>query len=422
VRTYALSNPTFEYQTITECRLCSSSELEHVVDLGEQPLANALLTKQDQLEGVAPLVLVRCCSCSAIQLSVTVEPSAMFRDYLWVTGTSASSIEHCAWLTEQIFQRTEGDARRVLEMASNDGTLLKEFQTRGANVLGVDPAHNLAEIATDEGIETLPEFFDVPFAENLRALRGPFDIVIARNVLSHVPDPAGAVKALAVSLDKTGVCVIEFHRADVIANELHYDSIYHEHTMYHTLRSMASIVEDAGLTPFDVLPSPISGGSWVLFAAPAGAGVAPTNRWGDAWAAEQESGVWTSALWQDFASRVAEHRETLAREITSRADGGQVVVAYGASARSSTVLNACGLSSRQVASIADGNDRKQGLFSPGTRIPIEVPVTALERQPDAVLLLAFNFREEIEQFLRAQEWRGDLINVFPLRVEVAEFT
>ena len=345
----------------------------------------------------------------------------MFRDYLWVTGTSVSSIEHCGWLAEQILQRAEGDAVSVLEMASNDGTLLRELQTRGADVLGVDPARNLAEIATDQGIKTLPEFFDVPFAENLRAARGAFDVVIARNVLSHVPDPAGAVRALAVSLDRTGVCVIEFHRADVIANELHYDSIYHEHTLYHTLRSMASIVEGAGLIPFDVLPSLISGGSWVLFAAPAETRVVPTSRWAKAWADEEASGVWTSALWQDFASRVAEHREALAREVDRRAEAGEVVVAYGASARSSTVLNACGLSSRQVASIADGNDRKQGLFSPGTRIPIEVPATALQRQPDAVLLLAFNFREEIEHFLRAQGWRGDLINVFPLSVEVVEF-
>ena len=421
MRTCALSNPTFAFDTITACRLCSSPELEHVVDLGEQPLANALLRIQDQPEGVAPLVLMRCRSCSAVQLSVTVEPSAMFRDYLWVTGTSASSIEHCGWLAEQILERTESETVSVLEMASNDGTLLRELQTRGARVLGVDPARNLAEFATEQGIDTLPEFFDVPLAETLRSERGPFDVVIARNVLSHVPDPAGAVMALAASLDTTGVCVIEFHRADVIANELHYDSIYHEHTLYHTLRSMASIVEAAGLKPFDVLPSPISGGSWILFAAPTGAGLATTSRWAKAWAAEEASGVWTSALWQDFASRVAKHRETLAREVTSRSEGGQVVVAYGASARSSTVLNACGLSSKQVASIADGNDRKQGLFSPGTRIPIEVPASALQRQPDAVLLLAFNFREEIEQSLRAQGWRGDLINVFPLRVEVVQF-
>jgi len=393
-----------------------------VVDLGEQPLANALLGQQDQLEGVAPLVLVRCRSCSAIQLSVTVEPSAMFRDYLWVTGTSVSSIEHCRWLAEQILHRTQGNAVSVLEMASNDGTLLRELQTRGADVLGVDPARNLAEIATDQGIETLPEYFEVPFAENLRAARGPFDVVIARNVLSHVPDPAVAVKALAVSLDMKGICVIEFHRADVIAHELHYDSIYHEHTMYHTLRSMNCIVEDAGLVSFDVLPSPISGGSWVLFAAPAGAGVAQTSRWARAWADEEASGVWTSSLWQEFASRVTEHRKALALEVTSRVDSGQVVVAYGASARSSTVLNACGLSSRHIASIADGNVRKQGLFSPGTRIPIEIPTAALLRNPDAVLLLAFNFREEIEQFLRTQEWSGDLINAFPSRVEVVKFS
>lgn len=422
MRTYALSNTSFNYETITTCRLCSSPDLEEVVDLGEQPLANALLSQPGQVEGVAPLILVRCRSCSAVQLSVTVEPTAMFRDYLWVTGTSASTVEHCSWLTEQILDRAEVDSISILEMASNDGTLLKELKARGARVLGVDPARNLAKIATDQGIETLPEFFDVPFAEKLRAELGPFDVVIARNVLSHVPDPAGAVKALGVSLDMKGVCVIEFHRADVIAQELHYDSIYHEHTMYHTLRSMNSIVEDAGLVSFDVLPSPISGGSWVLFAAPARAGLVPTSRWKRAWADEEASGVWTSSLWHEFASRVEEHRKTLAREVTTRVDSGQVVVAYGASARSSTVLNACGLSSRQVASIADGNERKQGLFSPGTRIPIEIPTAALLRNPDAVLLLAFNFREEIEQFLRTQGWSGDLINAFPTRVEVVEFS
>ena len=416
-----MSNSTLTYETIIACRLCSSPDLEEVVDLGLQPLANALLSQLGQEEGVAPLVLVRCKSCSAIQLNVTVEPSVMFRDYLWVTGTSDSTVEHCSWLADQILDRAGSASINVLEMASNDGTLLSEFKTRGARVLGVDPARNLAKFATDQGMETLPDFFDVPFAETLRSERGPFDVVIARNVISHVPDPAGSVRALATSVNSNGVCVIEFHRADVILKELHYDSIYHEHTMYHTLRSMASIVQNAEMMPFDVLPSPISGGSWVLFAAPAEAGQAPTKRWRDAWAAEEESGVCTGALWQDFATRVAKHREILTREVTHRSEASQVVVAYGASARSSTVLNACGLSPRQLASIADGNKRKQGMFSPGTRIPIEAPEVALQRQPDAVLLLAFNFREEIEQLLRSQKWCGDLIHVFPEAVEVVNF-
>lgn len=421
VRTCALSSPTLSFERITSCRLCSEADLEQVVDLGEQPLANALLIEPEQEEGVAPLVLVRCRSCFALQLSVTVDPSALFRDYVWVTGTSASTIEHCRWLADRILERIDGDTLSALEMASNDGTFLRELQSRGVTVLGVDPARNLAVFATAQGIETLPEFFDRALAMEIRATRGPHDVVIARNVLSHVPDPRGAVAALAECLSPKGIGVIEFHRADVIASELHYDSIYHEHTMYHTLRSMTGILEDAGLKPFDALPSPISGGSWVLFVAHLTADAEPTPRWREAWRAEEESGVWSSATWQDFAVRVAEHRATLTRVVTERSEGGQVVIAYGASARSSTVLNACRLSRQQLTSIADSNVRKQGLYTPGTRIPIEAPDIALARRPDAVLLLAFNFRQEIEHLLRAQGWHGDLIAAFPARVEVVEF-
>ncbi len=391
------------------------------MDLGDQPLANALLVDPDQAEGAAPLVLVRCRTCSAIQLSVTVDPAVLFRDYVWVTGTSASTIEHCRWLADRVLERTQGNSLNALEMASNDGTFLSELQDRGVAVLGVDPARNLAGFATEHGVETLPEFFDMTLARELRATRGPQAIVIARNVLSHVPDPRGSVLALAECMGPVGIAVIEFHRADTIASELHYDSIYHEHTMFHTLKTMTAILLDAGLTPFDVLASPISGGSWVLFAAQSSANLGPTDRWIEAWRDEEMSGVWESSVWQEFAIRVGDHRQTLAREVTERSDAGQVVVAYGASARSSTVLNACGLSNEHIKSIADGNVRKQGLFTPRTRIPIEAPATTMARKPDVVLLLAFNFRSEIEEMLRIQGWQGVLIHAFPEHVEIEEF-
>ena len=416
-----LSSPTLSFETIRACRLCASSDLEQIVDLGDQPLANALLVDPDQAEGAAPLVLVRCRTCSAIQLSVTVDPAVLFRDYVWVTGTSASTIEHCRWLADQVLERAQGNSINALEMASNDGTFLRELQALGVAVLGVDPARNLAGFASEQGVETLPEFFDMTLAKEVRATRGPHAIVIARNVLSHVPDPRGSVLALAECMAPDGIAVIEFHRADTIASELHYDSIYHEHTMFHTLKTMTAILLGAGLTPFDVLPSPVSGGSWVLFAAQESANLKPTDRWNEAWEAEETSGVWGSSVWQEFAIRVGDHRQTLAREVTERSDAGQVVVAYGASARSSTVLNACGLSNEHIKSIADGNVRKQGLFTPGTRIPIEAPATTMARKPDVVLLLAFNFRSEIEEMLRIQGWQGELIHAFPERVEIVGF-
>lgn len=392
-----------------------------VLDLGEQPLANALLVDSDEKAGTAPLVLVRCRDCSGMQLSVTVNPETMFRDYLWVTGTSASSVAHCHWLAGQIIERCHQAEPRVLEMASNDGTLLKELQKRGASVLGVDPARNLAAEANLEGVETIPEFYNKAFASKIIAEREPFDIAIARNVLSHVPDPVSAVAALAMPIRQTGICVVEFHRADIILEELHYDSIYHEHTMYHTLRSMTEIVEKAGLVPFDILPSPISGGSWVLFAAPREAKRPPTVRWTQAWENEEGTRVWEIEAWEEFASQVGHHQDALVRELVGRAESGQVVVAYGASARSSTILNACRLTQCEIASIADSNRLKQGMYSPGTGIPIEAPEAALARNPDAILLLAFNFRSEIEDYLRRHHWQGDLISVFPAGLKVVEF-
>lgn len=411
---------TLPYRRAEACRICSEPDLEQVLGLGDQPLANALLANPQQQEGVAPLDLLRCESCAALQLGVTVEPAILFRDYVWVTGTSPATLEHCAWLAERIIEHV-GRGARAIEMASNDGTFLGELQSRGMTVLGVDPARNLAEFANERGVETLPEFFDSAAAAEIRASRGPYDVAIARNVLSHVPDPRESVAALAHCLGPLGVAVIEFHRADVIARELHYDSIYHEHTMYHSLKSMTSILEGVGLQPFDVLPSPISGGSWVLFAARADASRGQTTRWSQAWADEESSGVWSAATWHEFADRVADHQAALRHEVAGRAAAGQVVVAYGASARSSTVLNACQLSVRQITSIADGNPRKQGLFSPGMRIPIEAPGLAMARRPDAILLLAFNFRSEIEGILRREAWNGDLIHAFPNRVEVVEF-
>lgn len=199
-----MSSPTLSFETIQSCRLCASSDLEQIVDLGDQPLANALLVDPDQAEGAAPLVLVRCMTCSAIQLRVTVDPAVLFRDYVWVTGTSASTIDHCRWLADRVLERAQGNSINALEMASNDGTFLRELQARGVAVLGVDPARNLAGFATEQGVETLPEFFDMTLARELRATRGPQAIVIARNVLSHVPDPRGSALALAECMGQMG--------------------------------------------------------------------------------------------------------------------------------------------------------------------------------------------------------------------------
>lgn len=384
-----------------------------VLDLGEQPLANSLIEDRNEREALIPLEMVYCRDCGLAQLSVDVDPAAMFCDYVWVTGTSASTRDYCAGLARWIVDRVGIASPRVVEMASNDGTLLHALADLGAEVLGVDPAANLAREATARGIETIPEFLNPETAERITASRGQFDIAIARNVMSHVPDPRGAVQALSRLTVDGGLVLIEFHSAQTILEELHYDSIYHEHTMYHSLQTMIRLMATAGLQAFDVRRSPISGGSWALLARKAESGVPVSPVLSKALASDRRSGIAKESVWLDFGSRAKQHRNQLSREIAQVVDAGGSIVGYGASARSSTMLNYLGTVAKSLRAIADASPLKHGKYSPGIHVPIESPETVLDNDPDAVLLFAFNFEEEILEFLRSSGWSGQVIVPFP---------
>ena len=419
---YVLLNHKLTFEEIIICRVCNSNDLVLVIDLGEQPLANALITEPSIPEVTAPLQLVRCQNCAAIQLSINVDPETLFSTYLWVTGTSQTSIAHCAWLANEISNLLEDNQDSILEIASNDGTLLKEFQKLGKQVLGVDPAKNIAEIAETQGVKTLPLFFTADSAVQIVKNEGLNDAVIARNVFSHIPDPLGVLIGMANCLDKNGIGIIEFHRADVIMSELHYDSIYHEHTLYQSIDSMCRLANNAGLEPFDIKPSPISGGSWILFLNHKSHTRSKTQKLKDAIKAEITSGVLTAECWNDFALKVENHRSKLTLEVSKRYKQGKKIIAYGASARSSTILNATSISAKEIMCIADNSALKQDNFSPGKNIEIKSVTEALRLNPDVILLLAFNFRKEIEYSLRNDfNWTGELIVPFPGDIECVEF-
>ena len=419
---YVMLNHELTYEEILCCRICNSNDLDLVIDLGNQPLANALISDPKIAEGAAPLRLIRCDNCAAIQLSINVDPKILFSNYVWVTGTSQSSINHCAWLAGEINNLLNNEQNRILEIASNDGTLLKELQKFSKNVLGVDPAENIAEMAAKDGVRTLPVFFTSDSAVDIAKNEGLFDVVIARNVFSHIPDPIGILNGMASCLDKKGIAVIEFHRADIILKELHYDSIYHEHTLYQSIDSMCRLANNAGLVAFDIKPSPISGGSWILFLGHKSNNSFISSQLGDAIAAEIESGVLNKNSWTNFALKVEKHRNQLTLEISKRFEQGKKVIAFGASARSSTILNATNINSEQVACIADNSPLKQNSFSPGKNIKIKSVVEALNEKPDVILLLAFNFRNEIELSLRNEfNWVGELIVPFPGEIECVKF-
>jgi predicted TPR repeat methyltransferase len=397
---------------IESCRICESNDIETVLDLGVQPFANSLRRDQADRIGAAPLVLCRCRHCGTIQLTETASPEVLFSEYVWVTGTSQGARDYSARFRDQLVARSRPGPLFVVEVASNDGTFLQRFQESGHRVLGIDPAKNIAAIAEQNGVPTIADFFDLTVASRIVADSGHADIAIARNVIPHVANANGVVAGMAHCLADEGVGAIEFHRADIILEELHYDSIYHEHLFYHSLNSLGMLLARHGLLPFDVTESPISGGSLVVYfsktARPRSAALESML------AHEARLGIAQAEPWRVFAARSAAHREKLRALIESKVAAGKRVIGYGASARSSTMLNYCGIDHRHLAAVADGNPIKHGLLTPGTDIRIVAPADAFALKPDVVLLLAWNFKDEIlAGMTTTYGWHGEAIVPLP---------
>jgi hypothetical protein len=308
----------------------------------------------------------------------------------------------------------------VIEIASNDGTFLKRFVERGDCVLGVDPAQNIAAMAERDGVRTLPEFFGLEVAKGIVERSGEADAVFARNVIPHVANANDVVAGMAHCLKADGTGAIEFHRADVILEELHYDSIYHEHLYFHSLHSIGRLLSRIGLTPFDVTTSPISGGSFVVYFSKSKRPHTPAFT--EAVRAEDAVGTGRPEPWQDFARRCEKHRKALRSIVAERRAEGKRIIGYGASARSSTMLNYCGIDNRLLDVIVDRAPLKHDTFTPGTDILIVPPDRAFALKPDVILLLAWNFRDEILAQIRAEHgWRGQVIVPLPGDPMVIDF-
>jgi hypothetical protein len=378
---------------IAHCRGCGSARIEPFFDLGAQPLANALVTDPGARDPLYPLSLSFCPDCSLVQLNHTADPREIFSHYVWVTGTSGGARVFAEEFCAALLSRADCRDGYVLEVASNDGTFLKPFLRRGVQGLGVDPAANIVEMAQADGVPSLTGFFGRDLASRIAAERGLPRVVFARNVLPHVAETHDFVAGLKVLAGETGLVAVEVHHARVILEELHYDSIYHEHLCYFTLHSLTRLLARHGLFAFDVLKSPISGGSLVVYARPfpleKSAKLAAVEK------EEEESGANRIESWRRFAELSRRHRELFLAILEGEAAAGRSVVGYGASARSSTMLNFCGVGPSLIRAIADQNPLKQGLYTPATHIPIQSPEEVLAGRPDTVAVLAWNFFDEI---------------------------
>jgi SAM-dependent methyltransferase len=381
----------------TACRGCGRSDLEVVLDLGQMPLANAILEEDDlaRPEPRYPLALAYCPDCWLVQITETVAPELLFREYTYFSSVSDEFVGHARAIVERlIVGRRLGSDSLVVELASNDGYLLQHYAGAGVPVLGIDPARNVAEVATARGVPTLAEFFTRDLADELARSGRTADVVHANNVIAHVPDLNGFVAGIARILKPDGVAVIETPYLRELVERLEFDTIYHEHVFYHSLTALSSLFERNGLGVVDVERIAVHGGSLRVFATRSGA-EEPTRAVRALLAEETAVGLCRPGYYATFAGRV----EALGRELQTMLGGlrsqGHTVAAYGAAAKGAVLLNAFDLGPDLISFVVDRSPHKQGHLMPGVHIPIVAPDQLLVRKPQECLLLAWNFADEI---------------------------
>jgi hypothetical protein len=383
--------------TETACRLCGEPAPLPVLSLGTTPLANSLLTAA-QLGGAEPffpLDLALCRRCSLLQITETVPPEQLFSDYLYFSSFSETMLTHAAAIAERtIAERGLGPGSLVMEVASNDGYLLSAYARHGVPVLGIEPARNIAKVAVEKGIPTVCDFFGVEVATRLHQEGRLADVVHANNVLAHVPDLAGVATGFRLVLKPTGVGMIEVPYVKEMLDRVEFDTIYHEHLCYFSATAIAELMRRSGLELVHVEHLAIHGGSIRCHIAHAGARAVSAET--QALLAEEAAwGVREPAAYLTFARRVEEVTAALVRTVRDLKAQGKRVAAYGAAAKGSTFLNYAGLGRDDIAFVVDRSPHKQGRFMPGVHIPIYAPERLLQERPDYVVLLTWNFADEI---------------------------
>jgi novobiocin biosynthesis protein NovU/D-mycarose 3-C-methyltransferase len=386
------------FRTITRCRACGGSELSPYLDFGLMPLANRLVASDETAtEPRYPLAVVFCQECALSQLSVVVDPAVMFRHYVYRSSISNTFRRHCADLAQELHhdRRILAPGELVIDIASNDGTLLREFKAHGSRVLGVDPAQNLAKTATESGVETLPEFWGEAVAGRIRESHGPAKCIIATNVFAHVDDMHGFLIAAELLITDDGWLIIESPHMEPLLANTEFDTVYHEHLSYLLARPVDRLVRQHGMRITSVEKTPIHGGSirfYIRKAKTAGAADASVKEVLDA---EERAGLFRFETYAGFAARAEAVKHDLHTMLLELRGRGKRIAAYGASAKGNTLLNYCGIGPDILECIFDDTTEKHFKLSPGTRIPIVPGAELAVRKPDYLLLLAWNFAAEL---------------------------
>lgn len=384
------------HQVEPGCRSCGSSSLVPMLDLGVTPLADRLMNEKTlrEPEPVCPLTVVMCRDCSLVQIRETVDPRVLFgADYPYYSSVSEGLLRHFAGTAAAARKRRPvGASSLVVELASNDGYLLKNYVQDGVPVLGIDPAPGPVEVARKRGVDTLHAFFTRELAAELAGSGRQADILHANNVLAHVADTNGFVAGIALVLKEDGLAVIECPYVRDLVDHCEFDTIYHQHLCYFSVTALDALFRRHGLVLVDVERVAIHGGSLRLFVARQGSPNAAVKA---ILAEERELGLDGPAYYESFAERVRTLRTRL-RDLVGqlKADGARIV-GYGAAAKACTLLAYTGIGADQLECLVDKSTFKQGWYFPGNHLPVRNPDWLLEHQPEYTLILPWNFADEI---------------------------
>lgn len=399
------------------CRFCGSPLQITFCDLGMSPLSNAFVKPSQSHQGEVfyPLHAFVCERCFLVQLEQFETPEQIFRDYVYFSSYSESWLDHCRHYAEAMGAALGlGPQSFVIEVASNDGYLLQFFQKAGIPVLGIEPARNVAAAAEEKGIPTLSEFFGHALAGRLVEDGRNADLVIANNVLAHVPDLNDFVSGLRRVLKPDGLLTLEFPHLLRLIKEHQFDTIYHEHLSYFSFAAATRLLAQHGLAIHDVEELPTHGGSLRVHAGRAEAGRPPNARVAALLAGESHARLDDLDVYKSFSEKVKRTKSALLEFLIDAKRAAKRIVGYGAPAKGNTLLNYCGIRTDFLDYTVDRSPHKQGLLLPGTRIPVFGPEKILETRPDYVLILPWNLKDEIcDQMSGIRGWGGKFVVPIP---------